>query len=293
VGIEVSYYGRHVNAFGSAVPIPDYERLLPNGLTTEEVVEHIHRHGGLACLNHPAAGDVETLAATLAEARVYGADLMEVAHANQWLLERLRLWDRLASLGAIVTGLGVSDAHTATQGWREQTLGTAHWVTRVWAESLAEPDLLAALTRGHVFFANPAQFRGDIELTGPGGAEMGDVLVLGAAGPPDSAQIAQSVADNRAQTAPPVRARVSGLRPGDLVAWYCNGYLVHAATVGRDGAYDETWAPPAPVVGLQAIRIQVHRPSLAHVRYGGLIACSNPLYLADHRPRTTHRTIAA
>jgi hypothetical protein len=105
---------------------------------------------------------------------------------------------------------------------------------------------------------------------------MGDVLVVREMG--------------RETGGTPLRARVTGLRIGDLVAWYCNGSLVHAAAVGAD-AYDETWAPPAPVVGVQAVRIQVHRPSLAHVRYGGLIACSNPIYLADHPPRTTHRTI--
>ncbi len=116
VGLEVSYYGRHVTGFGAAVPIPDYEALLPRGLTTEEVVAHIHQHGGLACLAHPPRVDPETTAAQLAERRLYGADLMEVAHSGAGLADRLRLWDLLARRGLVVTGIGVSDAHSAKEG---------------------------------------------------------------------------------------------------------------------------------------------------------------------------------
>jgi hypothetical protein len=35
VGLEISYYGRHITGFGSTVPIPDYEALLPGGLTSD------------------------------------------------------------------------------------------------------------------------------------------------------------------------------------------------------------------------------------------------------------------
>jgi hypothetical protein len=274
VGLEVSYYGTHINAFGSGVPIPDYERLLPKALTSHEVVEHIHRHGGLACLNHPPFGDVERTATALAEQRVYGADLMEVAHGIKGLDERLRLWDRLAQRGQVLTGVGVSDAHTATQGWRERPGQPMRWVTRIWADSLDEDDLLAGLRTGRVFFADPSAFRGTIELRGPGGAAMGDVLGVPV---PD---------------APSIAAHCTGLKAGDLVTWLCNGRLVHATTVDGE-TYDEEWRPATPVAGLQALRLQVHRPSLAGGPWGGVVVCSNPLYLvpAQQVPETTHRVV--
>jgi predicted metal-dependent phosphoesterase TrpH len=117
VGLEVSYYGRHITGFGVDVPIPDYAGLLPNGLSSEEVVSHIHRHGGLACLAHPPRTDLDGTADALAERRLFGADLMEVAHGGAGLVDRLQLWDRLAARGVIVTGIGVSDAHSAKAGW--------------------------------------------------------------------------------------------------------------------------------------------------------------------------------
>jgi hypothetical protein len=271
VGIEVSYYGRHINAFGSRVPIPDYQGLLPKALTSAEVVDHIHRHGGLACLNHPPRVDVDTTAAMLAEQGVFGADLMEVAHGIQGLDDRLRLWDRLAQLGRIVTGVGVSDAHTAKQGWRERPGQPVRWVTRIWAESLSEEELLAGLRLGRVFFADPAAFRGTIQLTGPSGAAMGDVLALASA------------------QAPALAVRCEGLQPGDLVAWLCNGHLVYAGSAMGE-TYEAEWQSSVPVNGLQALRVQIHRPRLAGNRWGGIVACSNPLYLApaERAPETTH-----
>jgi hypothetical protein len=275
VGLEISYYGRHVTGFGSGVPIPDYEALLPDGLSSEAVVAHIHRHGGLACLCHPPRTDPEGTAALLAERRLFGADMMEVAHAAAGLPERLRLWDALARRGLVVTGTGVSDAHSARVGWRATETRPVSWVTRIWAESPAEADLLGGLRRGHVFFADPAEFRGEIELGAPGGVEMGDVAVL-----PHGA------------AAPELEARVTGLRPGDLVAWLCNGALVRAAAVTGETLIDG-WRPavPVPAAGLLAVRLQVIRPARATTAHEGIIACSNPVYLAlaSAPPETGHR----
>ena len=274
VGLEVSYYGRHITGFGSTVPIPDYEALLPGGLTSEAVVEHIHRHGGLACLAHPSRVDPESTATSLAEQRLFGVDLMEVAHAAAGLHDRLQLWDRLAARGVIVTGIGVSDAHSAKQGWTGADARPVSWVTRVWAESDEEPDLLAALGRGRAFFSDPVEFRGDLWLGGPDGVEMGDILVLSS------------------PTASPLHVRVSGAEAGDLVAWYVNGNLMHAAAVSS-GDTPLEWQSTAPVDRLHAVRVELRRPRLANHRWGGLIACSNPIYLAPHAPQTTHRVLTA
>jgi antitoxin (DNA-binding transcriptional repressor) of toxin-antitoxin stability system len=272
VGLEISYYGRHFNAFGSGVPIPDYAALLPQALTPEMVVEHIHRHGGLACLNHPPRVDVEGTAKLLAERRLFGADLIEVAHAGAGLSERLQLWDRLAGQGLVVTGLGVSDAHSAAAGWRATGRQPVHWVTHIWADSLAEGDLLAGLRRGQAFFADPAAFRGTIDLEGPLATSMGDVVVT--------------------SRPPRLVARLTGLQPGDLIAWLCNGRLVNA-TIADGDALAVEWQSPARVEGLQAIRVQVHRPAQVNHPNGGLVACSNPLYLAERPPETTHRVLTA
>ncbi|HEV2126441.1 MAG TPA: hypothetical protein VGW38_27090, partial [Chloroflexota bacterium] len=271
VGLEVSYYGRHITGFGSSVPIPDYEALLPNGLTSEQVVEHIHRHGGLASLCHPPRANAEETAAQLAERRIFGVDMMEVAHGFAGLNERLQLWDRLARHGLIVTGTGVSDAHTAKQGWRVTQTRPVAWVTRIWARSLEESDLLEGLRRGHVFFADPSQFQGDVEITGPGGVEMGDVAIT-----PDD------------EATPELEARVTGVRPGDLVAWLCNGALVRVATADGEQVIDR-YRPTVPVDRLLAIRLQVHRPARATAAFDGIIACSNPVYLANTPPETGHR----
>ncbi len=155
-------------------------------------------------------------------------------------------------------------------------------MTRIWAESDSEPDLLEALRRGRVFFADPSLFRGELWLAGPDGVEMGDVVIV------------------RGSTAPPLRVRVTGVERGDLIAWYCNGSLVHAGTAAADGSespsgsgvYLEEWQPPAPVGQLQAIRVEVRRPRLAAHAFGGLVACSNPIYLAAETPATGHRVHA-
>jgi hypothetical protein len=274
VGLEVSYYGRHVTGFGAGVPIPDYDALLPGGLTTDDVVAHIHRHGGLACLAHPPRVDPETTAAQLAERRLFGADLMEVGHGAAGLADRLRLWDLLARHGLIVTGIGVSDAHSAKVGWTDTGDRPVAWVTRIWAESDDEPNLLDALRRGRVFFADPSAFRGDLSLTGPNDVEMGDVVVTTAAG----------------SAAPPLRVRVTGAEPGDLIAWYANGHLVHASALDviSDNTHSAEWQFPAPIDRLQAIRIELRRSRLAAHPFGGLIACSNPIYFTPEPPPTTH-----
>ncbi len=275
VGLEISYYGRHITGFGASVPIPDYEALLPGGLTSDQVVAHIHRHGGLACLAHPPRTDPEGTATLLAERRLFGADMMEVAHAAAGLPERLRLWDALARRGLVVTGTGVSDAHSARAGWRPAGGGPVSWVTRIWAASDEEADLLDGLRRGHAFFADPSEFRGDIDLAGPGGIEMGDAAVI-----------------SGTAAAPGLEARVSGLRAGDLLTWLCNGALVRATAVAAGDSGDtllDRWQPTVPVTQLLAVRIQVHRPIRAMVAHEGIIACSNPVYLSPTVPETSHR----
>jgi hypothetical protein len=156
------------------------------------------------------------------------------------------------------------------------------WVTRIWSPTDDESDLLDALRHGRVFFADPSQYRGDLDVfapiattaasSGPASAQMGDVLVV-----PSGVQ------------PPSIAARVSGVEPGDLVTWYCDGSLVHADLVQDATTYDGHWQPPALTGRLLPVRLQVHRPHLAGSAFDAIIACSNPIYLAAQPPETGHR----
>ncbi|HHW10701.1 MAG TPA: hypothetical protein GXX29_12080 [Firmicutes bacterium] len=309
-GIEVSYYGHHINAFGANVPIPDYDAIT-SPLSSEDIVAHIHRWGGLACYNHPpTGGNRAAFLAALIESRVYGADLMEVAHGQGGLPERLHLWDRLGANGVVITGIAANDTHSAQQGWQSFTVTgrQAPWVTHLWAESLAEEDMLTAMRLGHVYIADPHLFAGTLDITGPEEGmpfRMGDVVVV-LAGQEEGHHTA-----SYPYQYPPLTARLTGVQPGDLVAWICDGHLVGASQVEKtaapdsqsdsdspsqaqgEGAWQCTWQPPAGLSGWHAVRIQLHRPSLVTTPFGGLIAVSNPVYFTNRPPETTngHRLI--
>ena len=272
VGTEISYYGAHVNAYGSSVPIPDYERLLPKRLTTSDIVRHIHEHGGLASYNHPGVLDPDKTAAELIQHSAYGADLIEVGHARRGLFERLGIWDRLGQAGLILTAVAVSDAHGAAGAWRPRPGKPWFWVTHIWAKSLAESDLLEALGRGRVYVADPEHFRGTIKLVGPGGANMGDVLV-------GSCELSLEV-------------EVAGVLPGDRIEWIAGGEQIMAETANEERCRS-TWAAEQSVERLVPVRVQVVRPSLAQTAYGGLIAVSNPIYLASAPVETKRLVVEA
>lgn len=257
VGMEVSWYGQHINAFGCDVPIPGYEQLRPAELTTPRIIAHIHQHGGLACFNHPPVKDLDSLAAELIEHSAYGADLMEVAHRNHHIEERLQLWDRLSAAGVVLTGLGVSDAHHADSGWGEDDT-PASWVTRIQALELEEAALLRALQHGRVFFADPSAFRGEMELTGPGNFQLGDV---------------------RAGDAPcPLTAQITGARKGDLLVWLANGTEVQRDFLSGPDIVNRLAVSP-PTSGVCAVRLELRRMPSAG-KEAVRIACSNPVYLA-------------
>jgi len=174
-------------------------------------------------------------------------------------LERLQIWDRLGRAGIILTAVAVSDAHGAAGAWVPRPGKPFYWVTHVWAESLAEADLLEALGKGRAFVADPEHFRGAIDLRGRSGTRMGDVLVT--------------------KGGDTLEAEVDGLQPGDRVEWVAGGEVA-GVSVASEGRVRTRWTAPCRPDGLLPVRIQIVRPSLADAPYRGLIAVSNPIYLS-------------
>ncbi|MDY7092029.1 MAG: CehA/McbA family metallohydrolase [Acidobacteriota bacterium] len=204
VGLEISY-GVHFNAFLPRVELPDFDTF-PHGMEPQATVDWVHERGGVVSYNHIfGAGDEpeEEVQEELAQRgelavreRLYGADLLEVGYPQRVLplSQHLAVWDRLSAAGTVVTGIGTSDSHDQDEGWR----GGNNFLTWVWAKDTSRPGLIEGLRCGRAFFADPARFRGTLELTTADGRPMGQViepngasqeLVLEATGLPTNSRI--------------------------------------------------------------------------------------------------------
>ncbi len=186
VGQEISY-AAHLNAFGTDVPLADQNRF-PHGLSPTEAVEWAHAHSGLVSLNHffgtqytmishrfpRSQAALDASIERLIEQRAYGVDLIEVGYRSRGhgLAAFLELWDGLSRAGIALVGIGVSDSHDAETGWTE---GPNNFITWIYADSVAEPDLLAGLRAGRAFFGDPTLFDGRLDLSSESGGRMGDL----------------------------------------------------------------------------------------------------------------------
>lgn len=192
-GLEVSLSARHLNRYGGAMALPDYDGLplLPviddPGLT-RGLIEAIHDAGGVASYNHifGTRGDVDPPdvqtsrarreAARLVSERLYGADLLEVGYRRYGGVElghHLEVWDTCSRNSIFATGLGSSDDHSG-RSWLTQP---NNFVTWAWAESPSEADLLASMRSGRCFFSDLRRFRGRLDLVVDGSAQMGSISV--------------------------------------------------------------------------------------------------------------------
>jgi hypothetical protein len=271
VGQEISY-AAHLNAYGPDVPLADSDAH-PHGYTPVEAVLLAHRHRGLVSLNHlfgVGTGMVSHLSGRgrvafdrtlerLISQGAYGVDLLEVGYRERgYGLEAfVELWDRLASAGIRLTGIGVSDSHDNDVGWQR---GPNNFITWVLARSASQQDLLDGLRRGRAFFGDPTRFDGRLDLEIEGRARMGEVLEL-----------------------PPGRVRVKlyaeGLRPDQSVR------LVQGGNVLR------TWKPTLAdwhaqhellIDGRDFVRFEVHDRA-------GPVAFTNPLYFVLESAQETLR----
>ncbi len=266
-GIEISWYGQHVNAFGGDVPVPDYADRDPDTLDTGHVVKHIIEHGGEAGYNHPATSDLDDHAERLIREAAYGVAILEIGRRAEPVADRLELWDRLGEAGVAVTGVGVGDTHHAGSGWVADHPADNWWVTKVWADACKLESLLAGLRAGRAFFARPQAFDGTMEIKDEAGLAMGDATVT--------------------TDAKRLTADLAGGTPGDMVRWICNGEELTAEPIAAaDASIDVTVPAKADVRG---VRWELYR-DYEDREEPALVGASNPVYLVSERAQLRGRT---
>lgn len=178
VGLEVSY-AVHMNVYLPRIELPDFERY-PHGMPPHDVVGWAHERGGVASYNHvfgtlpEQISEYDQRVRYLLDNRAFGADLLEVGYPHRVLpLKRhLEVWDTLSRDGVVIGGVGTSDSHSQTVGWRDGN----NYVTWVWARSTAREDLIAGLRSRRAFFGDPVRFRGELFLETADGVPMGQVV---------------------------------------------------------------------------------------------------------------------
>lgn len=182
VGLEVSY-AVHMNVYVPRIELPDFERY-PHGMPPRDIVAWAHARGGVASYNHvfgtvPAhVEQYDERVRYLLDNKAFGADLLEVGYPHRVLplARHLETWDDLSRDRVIMGGIGTSDSHSQSWGWRDGN----NFVTWVWAASDGREDLIAGLRSRRAFFGDPMLFRGELFLETADGIPMGQVVRTGA-----------------------------------------------------------------------------------------------------------------
>ena len=89
------------------------------------------------------------------------------------LAHHVALWDVMSRNAVFLTGNGTNDDHF---GLNWHGIGN-NWFTSAWAASIAEADLLAALSRGRAWCASLSAYRGSLDLLVDGSCPMGSVSI--------------------------------------------------------------------------------------------------------------------
>jgi hypothetical protein len=193
-GMEISWRLPHINWFGAGLIIPNYgdpstERWDTKYLP-ETLIPQIQEAGGLVSYNHPygtnagpehSQAQMDTLLSHVAVAimptesapAALGADLLEVGYTLRGgtdLAHHLALWDTMSRNAAFLTGTGVNDDHYGNNWFGIRN----NWTTSVWGASMAQPDLLSALTAGRTWCGSLSEFGGGtLDLLVDGSCPMG------------------------------------------------------------------------------------------------------------------------
>lgn len=205
-GLEISGIGHHLNQFGGAPLVIDYEQALlraqgdgPVGPDTDWnavrnrfahwVVEQVHQRGGLVSLNHmfgamlPGAPvrvdrDPAEVLEVLLENEVFSVDLLEVGYRDRGgrgLTDHLEIWDELARRGFLLVGTGVSDSHGGPLA-RWATFPN-NFLTWIYADSPTIDELVEGLRSGAAYFGDILLYDGRLDLVSERGGRMGQVVV--------------------------------------------------------------------------------------------------------------------
>lgn len=185
-GTEISL-AQHMNQYGGPQTPFDYgpvDSLRADlGDLRPQITEHVHRLGGVVCINHPfkpgdtgGNGTPESVAANLLSIAAAGADMIEVGYSRKQganLAQHIAVWDTLSRNGLFLTGNGASDDHSG-QNWAGQA---NRGYTAAWAGNGEEATLVESLGAGRCYVGLLGAFGGTIDMNLDGAVPMGGVVV--------------------------------------------------------------------------------------------------------------------
>ena len=186
--IEVSGTEEHLNWFGGAPSLIDYDRTPAPSPAAATALGHAY--GCLVSLNHPlgsggaAPGSAteqaarrRKVAARLLATGVDGVDVVEAGYRRRGgvtLETHLDLVDTFWRAGRWITATGVNDNHGGGYGdWAHEG---NRFYTSLWQSSSDAGDALAALRRGAAFVGELGGFPGFLDLSADG-APMGSASI--------------------------------------------------------------------------------------------------------------------
>jgi hypothetical protein len=285
-GLEVSYYGQHLNWYGGSPAIFDsstwtkvkpHSKVAPYVLAGQQV-DQIHAGGGLASLNHPFGTGAGTAATAATRHTVVSGllaarpdlDLIEVGYAARGadLRGHLDLWDTLLRDGWLLPGNGVSDDHQGEHLTWTKTKN--RFATCAWTTSTAEADLLSAVGAGRTY-CRELGTTPTLDLSaGSGAAHMGQVLVDGADASVD------------------LVIRATGIPVGGAVRVVQGRIELGSAALDPSSGTVSTLPSGAFAGGQATVVLDNSQPSFARVEVmdpsGRCIAFSNPVWLLKQAP---------
>jgi len=195
VTTEISGAGQHKNVYSTCVPVIDYTAHNFN-ITQMEAIEHVKKHGGMFCYNHPLSKYgkmtltkeeidfiVQRDAVSLISSRVFGADLMEVGfvegRAGFNLDEYLRLWDLIGMGGVFISGSGDSDSHNGKEKWFEGQ-NFASWIAAPEDVPFPVPEKVFndSMKAGRMYLGDPVYLKNPVNLECEG-RPMGAIVTIG------------------------------------------------------------------------------------------------------------------
>jgi hypothetical protein len=193
--VEISRLDPHMIPFGVPQFWPDQKAITPTTVSTwyPQMVSDVRTGGGVVSWNHPFGANGGPLlpqaqqdakrrsvfAAMLANDR-YGADVLEVGYQVRGqvnLQGHLALWDTFSRYGVFLTGTGANDDHDGLN-WSSLNNG---FMTGLWAPSVEQPDVVAALLSGQAYTYHAGRWPGgaSLDLVADASIPMGSVVVDG------------------------------------------------------------------------------------------------------------------